>query len=72
MNKNLAVFLASILVMSPLFGLLLYFFEKELTSKQIVFQSLFFGVFMALGEIFIFERIRNKSKKNKNKEDINE
>ena len=72
MNKNLAVFLASILVMSPLFGLLLYFFVEEMTIKQIVFQSLFFGVFMALGEIFIFERLRNKFGKTKNKEDVNE
>lgn len=72
MNKNVAVFLASILLMSPFYGLLLYFFEEELTIKQIVFQSLFFGVFMALGEIFIFERIRNKFKKTENKKDKNE
>ncbi|MDP2159674.1 MAG: hypothetical protein Q8K02_04280 [Flavobacterium sp.] len=65
MNKNVAVLIAGILVMGPFYGLLLYFFEEELTIKQIVFQSLFFGVFMALGEIFIFERIRNKFKKPK-------
>ena len=72
MNKYLAVFLASILVVSPLFALLLFFFQEELTIKQIVFQSLFFGFFMALGEIFIFERLRNKLGKTKNKDNVNE
>ncbi|WP_291116297.1 hypothetical protein [Flavobacterium sp. UBA6135] len=65
MNKNVAVMLASLLLLSPLFGLLLYFFEKEMTAKEIVLQSLIFGFLMGLAELFVFEKIRNRYKKPK-------
>lgn len=63
--------LASFLLFSPFFGILLYFFGKEMTAKEIVLQSLIFGFLMGLAELFVFEKIRNKYKKPKINDDSN-
>lgn len=62
MKKHLATIIAGILIIGPLFGLMLYLVEKEMLLKNIIMSSILFGISMALGEIFIFEKIRNRKK----------
>ncbi len=53
---------AGIFIIGPLFGLMLYFLKTEMLLKDIVLLSIIFGIGMAIGEIFIFEKIRNRKK----------
>ena len=63
MKKLLYTVLAGIFVVGPLFGLMLYAFEEKMPVKNIIISSVIFGMGMALGEIFIFEKIRNRKKR---------
>ncbi|HBI00691.1 MAG TPA: hypothetical protein PLL09_06195 [Flavobacterium sp.] len=62
MKKHLATLIAGVLIIGTLFGLMLYFVEKKMLLKDIIMLSILFGISMALGEIFIFEKIRNRKK----------
>lgn len=64
MKAKVTQFFIGFLVMGLCYGLILYFFEKEYSTTQVIEAALFFGFFWGLAEVFLFPWIRKRFKKN--------
>ena len=60
MKEKAIKFLVGFFVMGFFYGLILYFFEKEYSTTQVIKAALFFGFFWGLAEVFLFPWIRKK------------
>ncbi|HNQ27486.1 MAG TPA: hypothetical protein PKL92_06145 [Aquaticitalea sp.] len=58
-KQGFFTFLAGLLVYGLLFGALMYFVETDKNFGEALKAGLFFGVFMALGELFVLPKIKS-------------
>lgn len=67
MNKKIKTFIGSLIFFGLFFGALMYFTEAHKNITIATYQGIYYGILMALGEVFIFPKIKsyfeNRNKK---------
>ena len=65
MKAKVIKFFTGFFIMGVVYGLILYFFEKEYSTTQVIRGALFFGFFWGLAEVFVFPWVRDRFGKEK-------
>ncbi|MFN3753234.1 hypothetical protein [Flavobacterium sp.] len=65
MKQKFITFLVGFFIYGTLFGVMMFYTETNGNIKKALSAGIFFGIFMALFEVFISPRIKNYFTKNK-------
>lgn len=64
MKQKIITFIVAIFINGGLYAGITYFMDTNLNKKQLLFNFLFFGVLMAIFQVFIFTGIKKDKNKN--------
>jgi ABC-type Mn2+/Zn2+ transport system permease subunit len=59
MKQKIITFIVGFLIYGSFFGFIMYFIEDNMTVYKSILAGVFFGIAMALFEVFINPRIKN-------------
>jgi hypothetical protein len=65
MKEKVITFIVAILINGGLYVAITYFFDRNLNSTQLLFNFLFFGILMAIFQVVVLPRFKNKNNNNK-------
>jgi hypothetical protein len=65
MKEKAITFIVAIFINGGLYAGITYFMDTNLNKKQLLFNFLFFGILMAIFQVFILPGIKKDKNKNK-------